>query len=101
MHSPTETGLPLRIRNLPQRGALLLIRGYQRFISPLSGRHCRFYPSCSCYAHTAIAQYGCLRGGWMALRRLARCHPFSEGGIDPVPESTHSREVPGSNGYQA
>lgn len=67
---------------------ILLIRGYQYLISPLLGSHCRFYPSCSCYAHTAVARYGVLRGGWLSLRRLARCHPWSPGGLDPVPEQS-------------
>lgn len=65
---------------------IVLIRGYQYLISPLLGNHCRFYPSCSCYAHSAIERYGVLRGGWLSLRRLSRCHPWSPGGLDPVPE---------------
>ncbi|HVU61892.1 MAG TPA: membrane protein insertion efficiency factor YidD [Mycobacteriales bacterium] len=65
-----------------------LLRGYQRFISPLFGPHCRFYPSCSSYAATALTEHGVLRGGWLALRRLGRCHPWHPGGVDPVPEST-------------
>jgi len=63
-----------------------VIRGYQLAISPMLGRNCRFYPSCSCYAHTAIERYGAARGGWLGLRRLLRCHPFNAGGYDPVPE---------------
>ena len=65
-----------------------IIRGYQLGVSPLLGPRCRFYPSCSCYAHTAIERYGVLRGGWLGLRRLLRCHPFREGGYDPVPDNT-------------
>jgi putative membrane protein insertion efficiency factor len=61
-----------------------LIRAYQLGISPLLGAHCRFYPSCSQYALEAVSRHGSLRGGWLALRRLARCHPFNEGGYDPV-----------------
>lgn len=68
-----------------RRVMLYLIRGYRYLISPLLGNHCRYYPSCSSYAETAVRHYGALRGGWMALRRLARCHPFHAGGIDPVP----------------
>jgi putative membrane protein insertion efficiency factor len=64
---------------------LLLIRGYQLLLSPWLGAHCRFYPSCSCYAHTAIERYGALQGAWLGLRRLLRCHPLNEGGYDPVP----------------
>jgi putative membrane protein insertion efficiency factor len=62
-----------------------LIRGYQLLVSPLLGAHCRFYPSCSQYALEAVAEHGSLRGGWLSLKRLARCHPFHSGGYDPVP----------------
>ncbi len=69
---------------------LFLLRGYKRFISPLLPRACRFEPTCSIYMITAIESYGALRGGWMGLRRLSRCHPFHEGGHDPVPVSQAS-----------
>ncbi len=72
-------------RSLPARAMILLIGVYQRFVSPLLGQHCRFYPSCSAYAREALATHGLGRGGWLALRRLARCHPWHPGGIDPVP----------------
>lgn len=65
---------------------LLLLRGYKRFISPLLGPRCRFYPSCSDYAAGAIRRHGALRGSYMAACRLGRCHPGCEGGHDPVPE---------------
>jgi uncharacterized protein len=64
------------------------IRGYQLGVSPMLGPRCRFYPSCSCYALTAIERFGIWRGFWLGLRRLLRCHPFAEGGYDPVPEET-------------
>jgi len=64
--------------------ALALIDVYRRFISPTMPRTCRFAPSCSEYAREAISRYGSLRGGWLALRRLSRCHPWHEGGYDPV-----------------
>jgi putative membrane protein insertion efficiency factor len=66
---------------------VLLIRGYQRLLSPLLGPRCRFYPSCSHYALEAIQRHGLSRGGLLALRRLSRCHPLNPGGIDPVPEA--------------
>jgi len=68
------------------RALIALLHLYQRFISPLLGPRCRFVPSCSAYAVTAIARYGALRGGWMAARRVGRCHPFHPGGFDPVPD---------------
>ena len=66
-----------------------LIRAYRYLVSPLLGNNCRFYPSCSCYAEEAIARHGGVRGGWLALRRLLRCHPWHEGGCDPVPRELH------------
>ncbi|MBR5347498.1 MAG: membrane protein insertion efficiency factor YidD [Deltaproteobacteria bacterium] len=63
---------------------LFLIRFYQRFISPLKGRSCRFYPTCSQYAYEAIVKYGVVKGIWMATKRILRCHPFNDGGYDPV-----------------
>ncbi|MGB8694188.1 MAG: membrane protein insertion efficiency factor YidD [Steroidobacteraceae bacterium] len=63
----------------------LLIRAYQRVLSPLLGPRCRFYPSCSQYALEALEIHGLLSGSWLALRRLGRCHPLHPGGIDPVP----------------
>jgi uncharacterized protein len=65
---------------------LWIIRAYQLLVSPWLGPRCRFYPSCSCYAHTAIERYGAVQGAWLGLRRLLRCHPFNDGGYDPVPD---------------
>lgn len=64
--------------------ATLLIRLYQLTVSPLLGPRCRFYPSCSQYALEALARFGCMRGGWLALKRIGRCHPWHPGGFDPV-----------------
>ncbi len=69
----------------PTRPLLLLIRGYQRAISPLLPPACRYAPTCSQYALEAIEAHGALRGVWLALRRLSRCHPGRTGGYDPVP----------------
>lgn len=63
------------------------IRCYQWLLSPLLGNSCRYYPSCSQYAVEAIERHGPWRGGWLALRRLLRCHPWHPGGYDPVPDT--------------
>lgn len=67
------------------RTMLLLVRAYQRFVSPYTPPSCRFYPSCSAYAVDAITRYGAWKGGFLTVRRLLRCHPFHPGGYDPVP----------------
>jgi len=67
------------------RVLLVLIRGYQRILSPLLRRRCRFAPSCSTYAYEAIGKHGAWRGLYLATRRVLRCHPFHPGGYDPVP----------------
>ncbi|MEA2464156.1 MAG: uncharacterized protein QOJ98_1903 [Acidobacteriota bacterium] len=69
------------VRRIP----LFLLRGYKRFISPLLPPMCRFEPTCSMYTMQAVEKYGTLRGTWLGVRRLARCHPFNPGGWDPVP----------------
>jgi uncharacterized protein len=66
---------------------IALINGYRWFISPLLGQNCRFYPTCSCYAQQAIHRHGALRGSWLAVRRIGRCHPWHPGGFDPVPDA--------------
>jgi putative membrane protein insertion efficiency factor len=71
--------------SLPARGALVLVRFYQRFLSGLKPPTCRYYPSCSEYGAQAIAQRGLLRGGLLAVWRVLRCNPFSPGGYDPGP----------------
>lgn len=62
-----------------------LLRGYRFLLSPWLGNSCRFWPTCSMYAMEAIETHGATRGSWMMLTRLARCHPYSRGGVDPVP----------------
>lgn len=63
----------------------LFIQAYRYAVSPLLGMHCRFHPSCSAYAQKALERHGTARGVWLALKRLARCHPWHPGGHDPVP----------------
>jgi uncharacterized protein len=79
--SGASTGRPAPLARL----LLLGLEAYRALLSPLLGGHCRFWPSCSAYAEEAIRKHGALRGARLALLRLARCQPFSRGGIDPVP----------------
>ena len=67
-----------------KRLLLAVIRCYRKYISPLKRPTCRFYPTCSAYALEAIEKKGALRGRWMAIKRIAKCHPFCDGGYDPV-----------------
>ena len=69
----------------PSWWAVLFVRLYQKLVSPLTGRNCRYLPTCSTYAAEALETHGFLRGTWLALKRVGRCHPFREGGYDPVP----------------
>ena len=69
----------------PQKIIIGIIKGYQRFLSPLLGKNCRFSPSCSFYAIDSVARFGVIKGSWLAIKRIAKCHPLNEGGIDPVP----------------
>ena len=64
---------------------IAMVRGYQLFLSPLLPASCRYYPSCSAYAIEALEKHGAFRGSVLAIRRIARCHPFRPGGFDPVP----------------
>lgn len=77
-------------------GALLriLVRLYQWVVSPLLPARCRYLPTCSDYAHDALARHGPLRGGWLAVRRFSRCHPWSDWGYDPVPDPEPSPMAP-------
>jgi len=73
------------VRRVPRATGILLVRMYQVVLSPIFGGHCRYYPSCSAYAIEALERHGALRGGWLAVCRIGRCHPFRPGGFDPVP----------------
>ena len=68
---------------------IALLKAYRFLISPLYGQVCRYYPSCSAYALGAVEQHGALKGTWLAVRRVGRCHPWSAGGYDPVPPAHH------------
>ena len=70
---------------IPRPWGVAAIRAYQRWISPYKPPACRFWPTCSEYTAQAVARYGVVRGGWLGILRLARCHPFHPGGYDPVP----------------
>jgi hypothetical protein len=82
---PKLKDLPFTIATFPKWILLMLIRGYQKVISPaIAGNTCRFYPSCSHYGYQAIYKYGAIKGSVMAIWRLLRCNPFNPGGFDPV-----------------
>jgi putative membrane protein insertion efficiency factor len=80
--APNQSG---RLASTGQQAAILTLRGYRRFVSPLFPPSCRYVPTCSAYAEGAVERFGVVRGGVMAVRRLLRCHPFRAGGYDPVP----------------
>jgi putative membrane protein insertion efficiency factor len=71
-------------RSVAQAGTLILLRNYKRWISPMLPSGCRFTPTCSEYMIDAVSKYGAARGVWLGLKRLGRCHPFHQGGYDPV-----------------
>jgi len=75
------------LQHLPAQTLRFAIRVYQLFIAPLLGPRCRFHPSCSAYAAEAIGRHGAVAGSWLAAKRVARCHPWCDGGYDPVPEN--------------
>lgn len=75
----------------PRNLCVAILKVYRAVISPLYGDVCRYYPSCSHYTMQAIQQHGVARGTWLGTKRIARCHPWAEGGIDDVPERKHDR----------
>ncbi len=70
------------------RFLIMLIRVYQRAISPLLGPHCRFHPTCSQYGIEALRRFGMIKGSWLTMKRVSKCHPLNPGGDDPVPPKT-------------
>lgn len=73
------------IREFFKKFLIIMVRGYQIFISPLLGGHCRFTPTCSAYFIEAVEKYGPIKGSWLGIKRILRCHPGNPGGYDPVP----------------
>ncbi|ATO39064.1 MULTISPECIES: membrane protein insertion efficiency factor YidD [Geobacillus] len=73
---------------------IMLIRFYQRFLSPLKPPTCRFYPTCSHYGIEAVTRFGAIKGGWLTVKRILKCHPFHPGGFDPVPEKPQKKTEP-------
>jgi len=73
------------MRDLPRAAILLLLRVYKLLLSPLYPGACRYMPSCSEYAAAAVREHGALKGAWLAVKRLSRCHPYGGSGVDPVP----------------
>lgn len=97
MSEPADPAGESTVARRPRGLARLLagvVRGYQLAISPLLRPSCRFAPSCSEYAYESLIEHGALRGTWLALRRLLRCHPFCSGGYDPVPPRRRGTKSP-------
>ena len=81
-----QTVAPEKLASIGAKALLLLISFYRYAISPLIPSRCRYYPTCSSYADEAIHRYGAIRGGWLAIKRLSRCHPWGSHGLDQVPD---------------
>jgi putative membrane protein insertion efficiency factor len=81
-----------------RRLLLAVLAFYRRWVSPLLGSRCRYYPSCSQYAQEAIELHGIARGVWLSFKRICRCHPWHPGGVDPVPLSNKNPHTGGSHG---
>ena len=77
-----------------RRLVTIIIRGYQLAISPLLGNNCRFDPTCSCYAHDSIDRFGVIKGSYLSIIRIVKCHPFHSGGYDPVKEPVENKKPP-------
>jgi putative membrane protein insertion efficiency factor len=88
---------------LPARALVAVLRGYRGLVSPMLGRHCRYEPTCSAYALEAVSRHGAVGGALLAVRRVARCHPWAPGGYDPVPLAAlgPAQAEPGGDGCYA
>ena len=84
----TQSTFLAALFRLPQATLIVLVKGYRLLLSPSLGSACRFEPTCSAYSLQALQQYGAAAGSYLTLRRLARCHPWCDGGLDPVPDLT-------------
>ena len=85
MRSDQKQGREMKKRNIIQNILIVMVRIYQLAISPYIGAHCRYTPTCSAYFIEAVEKYGALKGSWLGIRRILRCHPGRPGGYDPVP----------------
>ena len=79
------------LKFLPKRIILLLIKSYQKFISPFLGKNCRFIPTCSSYTYEAIEIHGIIKGVYLGVKRIIKCHPYNQGGYDPVPPKKNKK----------
>lgn len=75
-----------------KRIMIFLIKGYQKVLSPFTGRICRFHPTCSQYSIESYEKHGFVKGSWLTIKRIARCHPFHPGGMDPVPNKNPNKK---------
>jgi len=101
VHAHEHLSVGAVVRRLPSLVLVGLLRVYQTFVSPMTGPTCRYYPSCSQYALVAVQRHGALRGSWLAARRLARCHPWTPGGVDDVPPARDPRSSTRPAGFEA
>ena len=91
--NPFMNNILAALAHLPKNTLILLVKGYRLLLSPSLGSACRFEPTCSAYSLQALQQHGAVMGSYLTLRRLGRCHPWCDGGLDPVPASLFSRLV--------
>lgn len=81
-----QKAAPEKVATISAKALLLLISFYRYAISPFLPSRCRYYPTCSSYADESVRRYGAIQGGWLAIKRLSRCHPWGSHGVDPVPD---------------